>query len=96
MKTGIMNMKTLHIYSDPGHGWLRVKMDLIKTLGIENKITFCSYQRNDWVYLEEDCDASTFMLAIALAGLDFKYKSHYSNSESKIRTYKRYYHDSNN
>ena len=44
--------------SDPGHGWLKVPVHLIKFLGIHEKITPYSYvnQSGRFAYLEEDCD----------------------------------------
>lgn len=52
-------------YSDPGHGWLRVKMQEIIDLGIQHKITIYSYvsANGKYAYLEEDCDAGTFIEA---------------------------------
>jgi hypothetical protein len=52
-------------YTDPGHGWLKVSMGDLKSLGIENAISGCSYvSRNGrFAYLEEDMDAGTFMRA---------------------------------
>jgi hypothetical protein len=90
-------MKKLKLtsYSDPGHGWLKVPRKLLKELGIEEKITSFSYQLGDFVYLEEDCDASAFASA-----MEEKYKapfkelvemkSNYSNKQSKIRSYPRF------
>ena len=46
---------------DAGHGWMAVKRAELKRLGILDKITPYSYQRGGTVYLEEDCDAATFM-----------------------------------
>lgn len=31
-------------YADPGHGWVEVKRELLKELGIEDKISSYSYQ----------------------------------------------------
>jgi hypothetical protein len=52
--------KTFDFISDPGHGWAKVPRAILRTLGIEEKISRYSYQRGDWVYLEEDCDMSLF------------------------------------
>jgi len=52
-------------YDDPGHGWLKVSLKDVEALGIAEKITGCSLQRGKFVYLEEDCDCTTFFLAIA-------------------------------
>lgn len=46
---------------DAGHGWLKVKKTVIEALGISEKISGCSYQRGNFVYLEEDYDAYNFL-----------------------------------
>ena len=51
----------LRFISDPGHGWLEVPMGTIRYLGIEHKISGFSYRKGDMAYLEEDCDAPTFI-----------------------------------
>ena len=57
-------MKNLYtFYNDPGHGWLRVQRQELIDLGIADKITPYSYQKDDLVYLEEDCDAGKFLEA---------------------------------
>jgi hypothetical protein len=47
--------------SDPGHGWLKVKRSELRILGIDQQITPFSYQRGEYVYLEEDGDAALFV-----------------------------------
>lgn len=48
--------------NDPGHGWLRVPEAELIALGIAGEITFYSYMTRDrHVWLEEDCDLSTFL-----------------------------------
>ena len=49
--------------SDPGHGWLAVPVIEVSALNIE--ITAFSYvdRRNEFAYLEEDLDMSTFVNA---------------------------------
>ena len=53
------------LISDPGHGWLRVPMLELISLGIADKISTCSYidQSKQHVYLEEDCDLAIFAKA---------------------------------
>lgn len=51
----------LRFISDPGHGWLEVPMATIRYLRIEDKISGFSYRKGDMAYLEEDCDAPTFI-----------------------------------
>lgn len=53
----------LTFFTDGGHGWLSVKRKLLHELDIADKITRFSYQKGQSVYLEEDCDVSTFMKA---------------------------------
>ena len=48
-------------YSDPGHGWLAVKRDLLVKYDLLSKISSYSYQRGKTVYLEEDCDAAVLI-----------------------------------
>ena len=45
-------------HSDPGHGWLAVKLSDLKMLGIEANITDFSYIKGKTAYLEEDKDAA--------------------------------------
>lgn len=52
-------------FDDPAHGWLKVDLKDIEALGIADKITGCSFIRGNAVYLEEDCDCTTFFLAVA-------------------------------
>jgi hypothetical protein len=50
-------------HSDPGHGWLAVKADLIQTLGISSQISLFSRVKGKTVYLEEDRDMRIFLEA---------------------------------
>jgi len=78
----------LDFIQDPGHGWLKVPRKLLQQLGIEHKITHYSYQRADYVYLEEDCDYSTFRAAMNKAGLSFTCRDRVAcEKRSKIRSY---------
>lgn len=55
-------MKTYTFHQDPGHGWLEVPRAELQALGIAHRISGYSYESRDGatVYLEEDCDLSTF------------------------------------
>ena len=78
-------------YADPGHGWLKVPRHYLTALNIEHKISSCSYQLGNNVYLEEDCDASLFFEAfIADQGKKPEYSSKWTNNQSKIRNYQSY------
>jgi hypothetical protein len=79
-------------YTDPGHGWLKVKKDLLLILGITDKISHCSYEKDLYAYLEDDDDASKFIEAYEKAyneKPEFIYKN--SNKSSKIRSYQQFY-----
>lgn len=81
----------LHKYNDPSHGWLKVKRSLLIELGIDKDISRCSYQRGQYVYLEEDRDLDLFCKAMKDAGRTFEVKS--TSTEYKysgIRSYDMY------
>lgn len=80
-------MKTYTFFSDPGHAWLKVPRSEIHDLGIRSTISHCSYQRGNFVYLEEDCDASKFIDAKMAAGFEVKFKEKIADRSSKIRNY---------
>ncbi len=83
-------------YSDAGHGWLQVPKKELKELGIENKISGFSYERGDYVYLEEDMDASTYLNAVReqnALGEDYKFSGFRQvdhGNNSAIRNYASY------
>ena len=84
-------MRKFDFYSDPSHGWLKVKRQELVELGIETQISGYSYQKGDAVYLEEDSDAPKFMDAweakhqIKLMNSQINY--HTADRASRIRTY---------
>ena len=80
----------IKFYADPGHGWGAVKRKVLDQLGIANQITAYSYQKGQTVYLEEDCDLSTLVTALALKGETVQYKEKHTNKYSPIRSYNRY------
>lgn len=57
-----------NVYTDRAHGWLKVSRKQLQSLGIADKISSHSYQVNDSVYLEEDCDAAVFIDAMKKIG----------------------------
>jgi hypothetical protein len=78
----------LDFIQDPGHGWLKVPRKLLHELNIEHKISRYSYQRAAYVYLEEDCDYSTFQAAMNQAGRPFTCRDRVAREKrSKIRSY---------
>lgn len=82
--------KVFDFYEDCGHGWMKVKKDLLSKMEIADKISSCSYERGEYAYLEEDGDLTTFCRAYkAMYGVDVKFKTHFSD-RSRIRGYNRY------
>jgi hypothetical protein len=79
-------------FTDSGHGWLEVPRAELVELNILNKISGYSYQQGDMVYLEEDCDASTYCDARGITrwadlptrNINSKY------SDSPVRSYGRF------
>ena len=80
-------------YADPGHGWVKVTMKLIKELKIENDISHYSYQKGDNVYLEEDGDLAKFLKAMKKADKLVEFREYHINESSKIRNYACYQKD---
>ena len=56
-------------FEDPGHGWLEVQVSELRDLGIFDKITHYSYRKGGTAYLEEDCDAPTYLKAQRARGV---------------------------
>lgn len=51
-------------FSDPTHGWLRVDVQSIESVGLTAKsFSPFSYRYSHWLFLEEDCDAGLFVNA---------------------------------
>jgi hypothetical protein len=79
---------TYLFHSDPGHGWLQVKRQELKDLGILDKISNYSYQDGNDVYLEEDCDYGAFYEAMLKIGKTIEIREVVSkNDDSIVRTY---------
>lgn len=78
-------------YSDPGHGWIAVKINLLEELGIADKISSYSYMKGSTAYLEEDCDASLFFYAYQeVHQTTPPYESRHNDKRSPIRSYEPY------
>lgn len=59
-------------HQDPSHGWIEVDRKMLRKLKIENKISSCSYQRGNKVYLEEDVDAGLALRAMKASGIEYE------------------------
>lgn len=75
------------VYCDPGHGWGKVSKKKLVKLGILGQISRYSYQRGNWMYLEEDCDLTLFCEAMDKAGESVEFVFNHANKQSKIRGY---------
>jgi len=51
-------------FTDGSHGWLKVSRKRLEKLNILDKITSCSFYKGNNLYLEEDCDLSTYITAL--------------------------------
>jgi|AntAceMinimDraft_5_1070358.scaffolds.fasta_scaffold150926_2 hypothetical protein len=89
------NMKTFTItfYSDPSHGWAKVKRSILETLDIPHLISSYSYQRGEYVYLEEDNDYSLLVDALEMHGTAIILKYKHNDNTSRIRSYEHYVHN---
>jgi hypothetical protein len=87
-----MKKLTLNYYQDPGHGWVKIHLDKLKLLGIYQDISYFSYTRGSYAYLEEDSDLSKLYKACKDRGIILKLRDYYSDRDSKIRNYQSYYY----
>ena len=78
----------LRFHTDPGHAWLEVHRMQLKNLGILGKISEFSYQRNEMVYLEEDCDADVFLRALLERGKPYKVIELSQRESLPVRTFR--------
>jgi hypothetical protein len=85
-----MKTFTVIVYSDAGHAWGKVKREVLRNLGIDHQVSSYSYQRNDYVYLEEDCDLYLLQKAMDEDNVRLKYIERRTDGRSKIRSYDRY------
>jgi hypothetical protein len=80
---------TLIFHTDPGHGWLEVPASMAKQYLREKyrQISCYSYQKNGVLFLEEDCDASLFLTALASKNIKLHLERKYLEI-TPIRGYK--------
>lgn len=83
--------KIFDVYSDPGHGWVKVPFKTLVDLNLVDRISCFSYYRNEYAYLEEDNDYSLLLEALLTRGITPEFREHVSRTRpSKIRTYRCY------
>jgi hypothetical protein len=87
----VANKLVFNFHSDSSHGWLAVKNELVRELGLAGKISECSYIKGKTSYLEEDRDASLFVKAFETKfGIKPVIKSLNSRDRSLIRSFPRF------
>lgn len=80
----------INVYSDPGHGWAKVKLALLEKLDIQKQISGYSFVKGEYVYLEEDCDLDCLIIALKEKNIPFFLRDHHTRKSSKIRSYESY------
>jgi hypothetical protein len=78
------------VYTDPGHGWLKVSVQELQDLGIIHAISEYSYLHGHNAYLEEDCDAQAYLDAMYLDGKEVQFVDKHTDNTSRIRKYRMY------
>jgi len=80
------------IYSDSGHAWGKVKKALLDRLGIAKDISMFSYMRDNYAYLEEDCDLPKLCSALRKQGKAVSFNERVAHDRpSRIRSYQTYH-----
>ena len=85
-----MKTFTIIVYNDPGHGWGKVKRQVLSNLGLVDKVSAYSYQYKDNVYLEEDCDLPLLVQTLFALDVRVKFIEKSTNKQSRIRSYESY------
>ena len=81
----------LDIISDPGHAWAKVSIRLLDRLNLLDSISYYSYIRDGFAYLEEDSDLGALMHAAQLAGIPLTFRERVARERySRVRNYSRY------
>jgi hypothetical protein len=80
------NLK-LNYFTDAGHGWVSVKLQTLRDLGIADQISHYSYMRGLSVYLEEDCDLGLLFKTCDAISLKIDLITKHTNKRSPIRSY---------
>lgn len=83
---GIPKTLKLKVYNDPGHGWLAVPLRTYIKSGVQaSRYSYVNRNRTI-VYLEEDCDAGLFIVAMKAIGVELVMTSTHTNRQSRIRS----------
>ena len=76
--------------SDPGHGYLRVKLEDLVKYGVDKKISGFSFKSDRFAFLEEDLDMSTFLNALLDSGDTYDIKVSTTNNPASCRRLPRF------
>ncbi len=80
----------IDFYEDPAHGWLAIPLKFLKPLGVDKKISEYSYKDKQFVYLEEDADASIILDIFKTNGVPYSIKEHVTDNDSFVRSLEMY------
>ena len=78
------------VYTDPGHGWLKVSIQELQDLGIIHAVSEYSYIHGHNAYLEEDCDMGVYLDAMDRDGKRVQFVDKHTDNSSRIRKYRMY------
>ena len=77
--------------TSPATTGLKVPKSLLLELGIAHRVSVFSYERGDYAYLEEDCDATLFIEAyLDHYGRKPRFIEQHTDRSSRIRNYQHY------
>lgn len=77
---------TFTFWTDPGHGWLEVRVAEAAIVGLKpSDFSECSYRTGQRLFLEEDCDAPLFINAWKNSGRTITIVEENDNDESFVR-----------
>ena len=79
-------MRTFTLITDPGHGWLKVHLNDIYDINLHpTEFSSYSYRDGDWMYLEEDLDAGTFLSHYEALRGNFRIHEQYEQNDCFVR-----------
>lgn len=82
--------KKVFFFEDSGHGWAKVLRKDLVNLGLEYSTTRYSYQRAEYVFLEEDLDFPNYINAQFTRGIKIEMEETFVEGHSEIRKYDPY------
>jgi hypothetical protein len=81
---------TIIVYSDPSHSWGKVRREVLKNLKLESNVSSYSFQRGEYVYLEEDNDLPMLCQALYDNNTRVVFIEKHTDKPSRVRTYASY------